>query len=174
MTEGWLSPRAIDGGLDPVPLPPGIAGGLWLCGKRVVGPDPDLALQRAEEADIIVSFNEAPELQRDYPDYVTWLEDNLGTRSLWFPIPDLGAPSLGQAEEMVEVMVAHVRIGRALILHCAGGIGRAPTMATLMLIEMGMKPIAAGVHIAHHRPMGGPEAGPQRDLVEAFSARRGH
>ncbi len=163
--------RSVDGGLDAVPLPGEVRGALWLCGKKVVGPDPETALRRAG-ADMIVSFNEAPELERDYPDYPDWLRANLGERSLWFPIPDLGAPPFADAEQMVLEMVGHLSDGRGLILHCAGGIGRAPTMATLVLIHLGMEPASAGVHISRHRPMGGPEAGAQRELVERFSVRR--
>jgi protein-tyrosine phosphatase len=174
MSEVVPVPRSIDGGLDPVPLPHGDLGGLWLCGKKVVGPDPEAALVRADRADLIVSFNEAPELRRDYPDYLAWLEGNLGRRSLWYPIPDLGAPPIGEAEEIVAELVARLTGGSSLVLHCAGGIGRAPTMATLVLIDLGMEPGAAGAHIRRHRPMGGPEAGPQRELVERFAARRGH
>ncbi len=173
-TSGWLSPRALDGGLDQVPLPGDTPGGLWLCGKRVVCPDPDEALHRADDADLIVSFNEPHEFERDYPAYPDWLRANLETRALWFPIPDLGAPPLEEAEHIVDVLVARLSGDHRMILHCAGGIGRAPTMATLVLIELGMEPVAAGVHIAHHRPMGGPEAGAQRDLVEQFSIRRGY
>ena len=58
----WPTGRNADGGLDQVPLPT-TAGALWLCGKRVVGPDPEAALQRAG-ADTIVSFNERFELER--------------------------------------------------------------------------------------------------------------
>lgn len=168
----WLSPRGIDGGLDAVPLPDGVMGHLWLCGKRVVGPDPESALRRANGANLIVTFNEAHELERDYPDFVDWLRVHDGARALWFPIPDLGAPPIEEAESIVGELVERLADGMSMILHCAGGIGRAPTIATLVLIQLGMDSEAAGAHIAHHRPMGGPEAGAQRELVEMFSARR--
>ena len=171
----WPAGRAADGGLDAVPLtaPPlasASPGALWLCGKRVVAPDPGGALARAS-ADVIVCFQEVHEVEREHPGYADWLRDHEGERALWFPIPDLAAPPLEVAVPMVEAVVDRLHEGVSLILHCAGGIGRAPTMATLALIHLGASAEAAGTHIASHRPMAGPEVGSQTDLVSAYSLR---
>lgn len=139
---------------------------MWLCGKRVVGPDPAAALTRARGASTIVCFNERRELLRDYPDYVAWLDTNLDGQALWWPVPDLGAPALPDALVMVDTMVDRLDHGEGLILHCAGGIGRAPTMAACVLVALGMGSPEALEHIAAHRPMAGPEAGEQRVLVD--------
>jgi protein-tyrosine phosphatase len=154
--------------LDEVTLPD-TPGRLWLCGKRVVGPDPEAALRRADNANAVVSFNERHELLRDYPGYVAWLDRHAGNRALWWPVPDLGAPRLADAQPMVHTMVKRLKRGDGLILHCAGGIGRAPTMATCVLIGLGMTVAQAQSHIAASRPMAGPEAGAQQDLVDSFS-----
>lgn len=163
----WPRGRNADGGLDRVPLP-STTGALWLCGKRVVGPDPEAALVRAE-AQTIVSFNERHELERDYPGYVEWLDEHRGGRALWYPVPDLGAPLLVDARSWVDELVARLEAGEGLILHCAGGIGRAPTMGTCVLVRLGMQPEEALALVAASRPMAGPEAGSQRALVEAFA-----
>ena len=163
----WPTGRNADGGLDQVPLPSG-EGALWLCGKRVVGPDPEAALQRAG-AHTIVSFNERHELEREYPSYVDGLDEHLGTRALWFPVPDLSAPLLTDARLWVDQLVARLELGEGLILHCAGGIGRAPTMGTCVLVRLGMRPEDALALVAASRPMAGPEAGSQRALVDAFA-----
>ena len=63
---GWPHGRARDGGIDEVPLPPTAAGRLWLCGKHVVGPDPDAALARSG-ASVVVCLNELGELSSRYP-----------------------------------------------------------------------------------------------------------
>lgn len=163
----WPRGRSADGGLDRVDLP-STSGALWLCGKRVVGPDPEAALERAS-ADTIVSFNERHELERDYPDYVVWLDRHLGERALWYPVPDLGAPLFSDARVWVDELVERLDRGDGLILHCAGGIGRAPTMGTCILVRLGMQPEEALAHVAASRPMAGPEAGSQRALVDAFA-----
>lgn len=162
----WPTGRNADGGLDQVALP-ATGGALWLCGKRVVGPDPEAALQRAG-ADTIVSFNERHELERDYPGYVEWLDEHIGARALWYPVPDLSAPMLADAQRWVDELVARLEAGQGLILHCAGGIGRAPTMGTCVLVRLGMRPEDALALVAASRPMAGPEAGSQRALVDAF------
>ena len=164
----WPRGRSADGGLDQVPLP-ATSGALWLCGKRVVGPDPQAALDRAG-ADTIVSFNQPHELERDYPAYVQWLHDHDGGRALWFPIPDLGAPPVADARRWVDHMVQRLTAGAGLVLHCAGGIGRAPTMGVCVLMRLGMTAPDALALVADCRPMAGPEAGSQRDLVERFVA----
>lgn len=163
----WPTGRNADGGLDQVPLP-STDGALWLCGKRVVGPDPEAALERAA-ADTIVSFNERHELERDYPTYVEWLDRHVGGRALWYPVPDLSAPLLDDARRWVDELVARLERGERLILHCAGGIGRAPTMGTCILVRLGMIPEDALALVAASRPMAGPEAGSQRALVDAFA-----
>lgn len=169
--SGWPA-RSIDGGLDHIPLPID-RGALWLCGKRVVGPDPDDALRRANDAAAIVCFNERSDLQREYPAYLDWLVANQPVRALWWPVPDLHAPPLAEAEAMVATMVGRLRGGDGLVLHCAGGLGRAPTMAACVLIELGMDEHQARAHVRTHRPMGGPEAGAQDALLTAFAAARG-
>lgn len=162
----WPRGRNADGGLDEVPLPDGVPGALWLCGKRVVGPDPEAALARAG-AQTIVSFNEPNDL-RDYPDYLQWLRDNDGGRALWFPVPDLHAPDVAIGQEWVATMIARLHRPEGLILHCAGGIGRAPTMAAAVLVNLGSTVEAALAHIAACRPMAGPEAGGQRSFLDAL------
>lgn len=174
----WPRGRSVDGGLDHLPLPR-TTGAIWLCGKRVVGPDPEAALERANAADAIVAFSERAELMRDYPGYVEWLDantdapvsDGAGPRAWWFPIPDLHAPPIDHALEIVGALTARLEQGDALVLHCAGGIGRAPTMAICVLLNLGMSLDTALAHVAEHRPMGGPEVGAQRRLVEEMARR---
>lgn len=142
-----------------------------MCGLRVVAPDPDAALERADGADVIVCFNERGELERRAPDYLAWLDEHVaGDRALWFPVPDLDAPGIDDALDLVETITGRLRHGAGAVLHCAGGIGRAPTMAVCVLMKLGMSATDALAHVAAYRPMGGPEAGGQAALVHAFDA----
>ncbi|MEZ5280252.1 MAG: tyrosine-protein phosphatase [Acidimicrobiales bacterium] len=170
-------PRSRDGGIDRIPLP--IPDGeLWLCGKHAIGPDVGAAMLRANGAGTVVCLTERYELADRYPDYVAWLDTNAAdspvhgrAAAIWHPIPDLHAPSLDDAEALVTRIVDRLDDGEGVLMHCAAGIGRAGTMATLVLMAVGLNVTEALWTVGQHRPMAGPEVGAQMDLVEAFSRR---
>lgn len=168
--DTWPRGRARDGGVDEILLPPGTTGRLWLAGKHAVAPDPELVL-RATGADAIVCLNQRHELIERYPEYVEWLERGRNARASWFPIPDLGAPPLADAIEFVSLLRERLVGGEGLIVHCGAGIGRAGTIAACVLVTMGVTEADALAGVAAQRPMAGPEAGVQRQLVSAVSER---
>ncbi|MDA3040409.1 MAG: hypothetical protein O3C27_12950 [Actinomycetota bacterium] len=159
-----FGPRSLDGGLDPVPVDG--RGTLWLCGKHVVGPDPDAALVRAAGSGLIVCLNERHEIDDRYPGYVRWLRSE-ERRGLWHPIPDLHAPTVEEITPVVDRIVEALPHG--VIIHCGAGIGRAPTVAICTLIRVGYQLDEALTLVADRRPMAGPESGAQRTLVEDFA-----
>lgn len=55
------------------------------------------------------------------------------------------------------------------VLHCGAGIGRAGTIAAALLMRGGLSHDEALARVASSRPMAGPEAGAQRDLLVALS-----
>ncbi len=168
--RGWGTPRSQHGGVDEVPLP-GVTGRLWLAGKHFVGPDPDAALAEVG-ADVLVCLNEAPELADRYPHYVHWLGTNAGGRAVWQPVPDLHAPPLEEAVALLDDLAAMVRDGRGVLVHCGAGIGRAGTIAAGLLMVLGTPMADALATVAGHRPMAGPEAGVQSELLEALAGLR--
>jgi ADP-ribosyl-[dinitrogen reductase] hydrolase len=163
----WPGGRSADGGIDEVPLPVG-PGRLWLCGKHVVGPDPDAAMQRVG-ATSVVCLNEEHELADRYPDYVAWLRAN---HAMWVPIPDLHAPSIPQARALVADLRAHVHAGERILMHCGAGKGRAGTMAAALLIDMGLPLEDALRVVGESRPLAGPEVGAQTELLRALARSR--
>ena len=168
--EGWPRGRARDGGIDEIPLPAGVTDGrLWLCGKHAVGPDPDAALAQVG-ADTIVCLTELRELADRYPAYVEWLEVEHGKRAIRFPIADLHAPPLVAMETLISSSVSGWTRGGADV-HCGAGIGRAGTVATCLLMSLGVPRDEALATVALHRPMGGPEVGAQRELVDELARR---
>jgi ADP-ribosyl-[dinitrogen reductase] hydrolase len=168
VTASWPEPRSRHGGADEIPLPAG-PGRLWLCGKHYIGPDPEGAMAETG-ADLVVCLCERPELEERYPSYVEWLEANAGGRAVWFPVPDLHAPSAGEAGRLLTDLEERVRSGSAVLVHCGAGIGRAGTLAAALLMRMGASAEEAVRTVAAHRPLAGPEAGAQSRLLAELAA----
>ena len=162
----WPTGRSIDGGIDEVPFPG--SGRLSLCGKHVVGPDPRGALSRAD-ATVVVCLTERHELADRYPEYIEWLEKNPAS-SRWYATPDLHALGLSDTLRTIAELNRLLDEGHHLLIHCGAGIGRAGTLATCLLMSRGSSASEALSIVALHRPMAGPEAGAQRQLIEAVAA----
>ncbi len=163
----WPRDRALDGGIDEIPLPIR-TGRLWLCGKHHIGPDVERALS-AVGASGIVCLNERHELDDRYPAYVRWLDESGPERVVWFPVPDLHAPGLDAAIELVAAITGRLTSGERLVMHCGAGIGRAGTIGAAVLLALGVPLDDALGTIARHRPMAGPEAGAQQALLLALA-----
>ena len=83
---------------------------------------------------------------------------------VWFhvPIQDLGVPSDQFLEDWAKISAELHEIlsrGGRVLIHCRGGLGRAGTVAALMLIERGWEPNAAinTVRSVRHRAIETPE-----------------
>jgi protein-tyrosine phosphatase len=162
----WPAGRSLHGGVDEVPLP-GCSGRLWLAGKRYVGPDPSAAMASVG-ATVVVCLCEEEELADRYPRYVAWLRHD--PAAWWWPIPDLHAPEVGAARQFLSELVARLDAGEVVLMHCGAGIGRAGTMAAGALIILGLPRNEALAVVAAARPMAGPEAGAQKELLAALAA----
>ena len=166
MSTDWLSERQRDGGIDEIPLPEGVTGRLWLCGKRAIA-DGRFADDDAPWS-TVVCLCQRHELADRYPEYVAWMGEP-GDHSIWWPIPDLGAMTLAATVTFVDDLAARLRLGEKLLVHCAAGIGRAGTTAVCVLLRLGATVEDALRTVAAARPGAGPEAGAQLALVRAVS-----
>lgn len=166
MSTEWLSERQRHGGIDEVPLPDGVDGRLWLCGKRAIA-DGQFADADAPWS-TVVCLCQRHELHGRYPDYVAWMEEP-GDHSVWWPVPDLGAKPLEATVPFIDGLAARLRAGEHLLVHCAAGIGRAGTTAVCVLIRLGVGVDTARQVVAEARPGAGPEAGSQLALVRAVA-----
>jgi protein-tyrosine phosphatase len=166
----WLSRRQRDGGVDRVELPADVPGELWLCGKHAIGPDHRKLIDEVGGGATVVCLVERHELADRYPQYVAWLDDSDDAEAVWYPIPDLHAPTLEAMLRLVDRIVGDLVNGRRIVVHCAAGIGRTGTTAVCVLIGLGLDIADAESRVAEARPGAGPEVGTQRTLVTAVSA----
>jgi protein-tyrosine phosphatase len=88
-------------------------------------------------------------------------------RHLWLPTTDDTPPSLTQLAEATEFICNARREGRAVYVHCASGVGRAPTAAAAYLVSLGMTPPDAWRLIRRARPFVRPKPA-QSEQVEQF------
>lgn len=164
----WPKGRQLDGGLDQIVID-GEGVGIWLCGKHLIGPDPEAAVARVVGGPVtVLCLCQRHEFDQRYPAYLEWLITNVDDRALWRPIPDLTAPELDQAASIVAEINARVDRGHQVLIHCAAGMGRAPTIAACALISRGHTPASVLAAISSCRPLAGPETGDQAELVLRF------
>ncbi len=137
-----------------------------MCGKHLVGPDPEAALARSG-ASTIVCLNEIGELASRYPDYVEWLRGHDGERAMWVPTHDMHG--LADLESVVDAVRRRLDDGQGVIVHCGAGIGRAGTLGIAVLLSLGMSLDAALAHVRAHRPMAGPQTREQELALEDYA-----
>jgi protein-tyrosine phosphatase len=71
---------------------------------------------------------------------------------LWLPTTDDAPPSLEDLVRGVDFIESHAEQGEGVYIHCAAGVGRAPTMAAAYLVRQGATPEQAWKRIQQGRP----------------------
>jgi len=163
----WPSGRQLDGGIDRIALPADVDGALFLCGKHVVGPDPEAVRAQLGVGTVVVSFNQPRDIAR-YDGYAAWLGSSPDAR--WMPVPDFHAPLLDDALPLLDDVAGLLRDGRPVVMHCSAGIGRAGTMAVAVLMVLGVPWSDALAQVARDRRGAGPEVGSQSELIQSLAA----
>ncbi len=90
---------------------------------------------------------------------------------LWLPTTDDHAPTPEDLTRGVGFITEHVAAKRGVYIHCASGVGRAPTMAAAYLVSTGRAPEAAWAAIRARRPFIRPTP-PQIEAVATYAAQR--
>lgn len=129
----------------------------------------DLAVLRKEhQVDVLVPLIQDHELELlGIPDLVKSAQ-SAGMAVRRSPIPDLGTPDPKEAHALAQELVAQLKAGKNVLVHCKGGLGRAGTITTATLIELGMDPAAAMAMVRAARP-GAVENQAQEDFLLAFA-----
>lgn len=96
---------------------------------------------------VVVNVNDSPELtflEEEFPprhggDHLTRLRRDKPPLRIWLPIYEPAPWPYATLHAIIHVLHHHaVRMNRDVYLHCAGGVNRSPTAATLWLIAEGL------------------------------------
>ncbi len=87
---------------------------------------------------------------------------------LWLPTTDDAAPALEDLARGAAFIAEQVSAGRGVYIHCASGVGRAPTMAAAYLVHRGATPEEAWAAVRRGRPFIRPTP-PQIEAVRALA-----
>lgn len=86
-----------------------------------------------------------------------------------FPIIDYGAPKEPGYRDLVLSIYDKMKSGENIFAHCAGGVGRAGTFASCLLVANGMKADEAMQLASKQRGAHAPETEGQRTFVRSFA-----
>jgi protein-tyrosine phosphatase len=100
-------------------------------------------------------------------------EDN-GLKFLSFPIEDRSLPtSLSEFDGLIDSVTDYLREGKAVVVHCWGGVGRSSLIAACALLRNGLSADSAFRVIEEARGRQVPDTAEQRQWVERYSSRFG-
>jgi len=131
--------------------------------------DDEMAHLRSADFDVVVSLQPAEE--QAYIGLTGEAEAvrRAGMTFRHFPITDMGVPDDESASEIVAEIVADLRAGRHVVVHCHAGIGRSSTLAAAALIRLGRGAADACTTISAARGMRVPETQTQRDWLDRWA-----
>ena len=126
---------------------------------------------RRQEVDTLVSLLERSEVERYELEREAELSAAMGIDFLLYPIPDHTAPKdLRSTSLFVGGLTARFRRRGRIIVHCLGGIGRSPTIAGAVLLEMGLPLPELLRRMSDARGYPVPEMSEQLAWLQRFSA----
>jgi protein-tyrosine phosphatase len=108
------------------------------------------------------------DLRREYGDVEHGVDL---ARQLSLPTDDDRTPTIDELQRAADFIGACLAEGRGVYIHCANGVGRAPTTAAAYLVSTGLSPQQAWAAIRAARPFIRPTQ-VQRDALERFATER--
>jgi len=123
----WI-PGNQEGKIGIMPRP---RGGDWL--------EDEIRAWRDDGADLVVSLLEPAEVRELEVEAEQSLCLQAGLDFISFPIPDQGVPrNRSEVVQFVERLKTSVLAGYGVAIHCRAGIGRAPMIAAVVLLSLGV------------------------------------
>lgn len=92
-----------------------------------------------------------------------------GISFIRFPIDDFHTPDAERFPELIGDLKLRLEAGEHIFAHCAGGIGRAGTTASCLLVEFGYKPDEAMAKVSEARGETCPETPEQVEFVRKWT-----
>lgn len=148
-------PQSLDAAAEPPRPPPahvrhaadrasGPRGFLWLIRGKLAGtPRPGIVRDLDEDLEALrrVGITVLISLTRTPPDTAALQAYGIG--NLWSPIPDMGAPSIDQAQWLCRQIEELIARGESVAVHCRAGLGRTGTVLAAFLIWQGREALEA-------------------------------
>lgn len=161
MNPYWIKNEAFQLGIIPRPR-----GQDWLA-------DGIGALRQAGVDVIVSALTPAETEEWGLRDESRCCEDR-GLKFLSFPIEDRSVPSsVSEFDELLDSVTEYLRQGKAVVVHCWGGVGRSSVIAACVLIRNGLSADDAFRVIEESRGRQVPDTAEQRQWVERYSSRFG-
>jgi protein-tyrosine phosphatase len=140
-------------------------GGTW---ERDLAADLD-RLVREFQMQVQVCLLEDHELHRLRIAALVEEAERRGVRVHRLPIPDGGVlPDVAPVRALVDQIVAAAQGGHTVVIHCAGGLGRAGIIGGCALVRLGASPDEALEILRTRRSPHCPETAEQRDVIRRF------
>ncbi len=131
----------------------------------------EIASLRAEGVDLLVSLLTPHEAETSELQTEAELCAALGIEFASYPIEDMRVPlSVVETRALVTRLLAALRAGRGVAVHCRAGIGRSSTVAACVLVATGLAPDEAFARITAARGVELPDTDEQRAWVGQFAA----
>lgn len=155
-----------------VALPDGLPGALFLHAMpgRFEPLEEALGEIRSRRISCIVCLAEPAEIAAKSPAYARAVAGGaIPCRRIVHPIADWGIPADEDSTRLLAAeLAAGLRSGARLLVHCGAGIGRTGTIATCILLALGV-PLGAA-DAAVRAAAAGPESNEQRFFVRRLAA----
>ena len=127
---------------------------VWITPRLAIGSVPDAswlpAMRRAGITDVLDLRGEPTAHERPMPE----VYDSTGIRYFYLPMLDRGGPQPPSAYQKGVALIRAVlaQPGRKILVHCAAGVSRSPSMAYAYLRSLGQSPQEAWNMVTRARP----------------------